>query len=146
MAATNALTSEGIKHSEENFLNSAMCVELKTSHKQGTQPAHMAQLALYTLMLQVRNGLAYPTLERHRFANTTNNLSLVQGAASGGLLLYLNQTGIRSVHISPLLNEMKSLIGQRNLAVSEQVRASLPRGVILAYSDGEREEQEENSS
>ena len=51
------------------------------------------------------------------------------------MLLYLNHEGRRAVRIAPLLSELKSLIGQRNLVAIEQTRVSRPRGVVLSYDD-----------
>jgi hypothetical protein len=90
-------------------------VELKTGHLQTTQTAHMAQLALYILLLQARNG----KLKSH----------------PGGMLLYMNNEAICSVHVSPVLGEIKTLIGQRNLVASEQMRVSKPRGVVVHYDE-----------
>jgi len=100
---------------------SIMSVELKTGHNQRTQNAHMAQLALYMLMLQARNGS-----EVH-----PDNRAF--GASESAILLYMNSESLRAVHVAPLMNEIKSLIGQRNVVASEASRASRPRGVVLSY-------------
>ena len=85
-------------------------IELKTGHNTATQNAHMAQLALYTLMLRTRYG---------------------NFASDSGVLLYLNNEDCRAVRVKPLLNELKSLIGQRNLVAVEMKRSSRPRGIVL---------------
>jgi len=98
-------------------------VELKTGHNQSSQNAHMAQLALYTLMLQSRFGTkATPNGE-------------VLGCTSSGMLLYMNDSSFRAVHIAPLMSEIKSLIGQRNVVATESLRVSRPRGVVLSYEN-----------
>ena len=96
-------------------------IELKTGHNQATQNAHMAQLALYTLMLKIRYG------------------SGIGGAGDSGMLLYLNNDGFRAVRVKPMLNEFKSLIGQRNLVATELRRSSRPRGIVLKIEDDSTE-------
>jgi hypothetical protein len=134
--------SQTQSHNVGRVQDSVMCVELKTGHNQNSQNAHMAQLALYTLMLQVRHGTA---LNPHRNQNMLSPLlgdfSHDMGASTGGILLYLNDKSVRTVHVAPLLNEIKSLIGQRNVVASELARASRPRGVVLSY-DKEKPEDE----
>lgn len=116
---------------------SLMTIELKTGHNQNPQSAHMAQLALYTMMLRVRRGPNRPsTTPSSQPLNQEANL----GACESGMLLYLNHENYRASHVSPMLNEIKSLIGQRNLIASELERVSSPRGVVLSY------EEDENSS
>ena len=100
-------------------------VELKTGHMQKTQNAHMAQLCLYILLLQTQLG------KQRRVAN---------GAAESGVLLYMNQKDTRAVHVAPILAELKSLIGQRNMLAIQQVRSSKPRGIDLKYQDGQNGE------
>lgn len=111
---------------------SLMSIELKTGHNQNPQSAHMAQLALYTMMLRVRRG-------PNRLATTPSsqplNRETTLGACESGMLLYLNHENYRASHVSPMLNEIKSLIGQRNLVASELERVSSPRGVVLSYED-----------
>jgi hypothetical protein len=98
-------------------------VELKTGHNQTTQNAHMAQLALYMLMLQSRNG------------SQTSPDSKALGAADSGVLLYMNSESVRAVHVAPFMGEIKSLIGQRNVVASEMLRVSRPRGIVLSYDN-----------
>jgi hypothetical protein len=101
---------------------SKMGVELKTGHNQTTQNGHVAQLALYILMMQARLG-------------TKRWNPSAPGAAESGVLLYMNNKSLRAVHIAPLLSEIKSLIGQRNVLATEQRRAARPRGIVLLYEN-----------
>jgi hypothetical protein len=134
--------SQTQSHNVGRVQDSVMCLELKTGHNQNAQNAHMAQLALYTLMLQVRHGTALnPHRNRNMLSPSLGDFSHDMGAATGGILLYLNDKSVRTVHVGPLLNEIKSLIGQRNVVASELARASRPRGVVLSY-DKERPEDE----
>ena len=100
---------------------SLLGIELKTGHFQQTQNAHLAQLALYILMMKSIYGSSSPS-----------QVSRDPGATESGLLLYMNNESIRAVHVAPMLSEIKSLIGQRNLLAIEQVRASKPRGVVVS--------------
>jgi hypothetical protein len=52
-----------------------------------------------------------------------------------GMLLYMNSEAVRAVHVAPLMGEIKSLIGQRNVVASELLRASRPRGIVLSYEN-----------
>jgi DNA replication ATP-dependent helicase Dna2 len=94
-------------------------IELKTGHNQTPQNTHMAQLALYTLMLTLQYGRS----------------SLEQNASRSGMLLYLNPEGIRAFRVSPLIQELKSLVGQRNVLACEVRKVSAPRGVRIVYED-----------
>ena len=116
-------------HGPQNFYS---CLELKTGHNQNTQNAHMAQLALYTLMLQVRHGVKK---NGHGRQESNRKIGILPTAAPGGILVYLNEKSTRSVHVSPLLNEIKSLIGQRNVIACEMKRSSRPRGIELTYQE-----------
>lgn len=111
---------------------SLMSIELKTGHNQNPQSSHMAQLALYTMMLRVRRGPNRPSTTP---SSQPLNQEATLGAGETGMLLYLNHENYRASHVSPMLNEIKSLIGQRNLVASELERVSSPRGVILSYED-----------
>lgn len=105
---------------------SMLAVELKTGHNQNTQNAHVAQLALYILMMKSRYG------------SKTMQSSADLGATESGVLLYMNNGAFKGVHVAPMLSEIKSLIGQRNLLAIEQARATRPRGIILSYErDGD---------
>jgi DNA replication factor Dna2 len=97
-------------------------VELKTGHNQRPQHAHIAQLALYIVMMQTRYGV-------------TTDKSQTSCASESGVLIYINNEAVRAVHISPMMSEIKSLIGQRNVLAIEQQRASRPRGVHISYED-----------
>jgi hypothetical protein len=116
--------------------HSLMSLELKTGHNQKTQHAHMAQLALYTLMLQIRHGTRLQP-------STISGPGVPDVASTGGILLYLNHESLASVHVAPLLHEIKSLIGQRNVVASELVRASRPRGIALSYDDKPGEDEKD---
>jgi hypothetical protein len=111
--------------------NALMSIELKTGHNQNPQNAHMAQLALYTMMLRVRRGPNRPNATLSQSSSSRE----APGACETGMLLYLNHEDYRAMHISPAQNEIKSLVGQRNLVASELTKASRPRGVVLAYEE-----------
>jgi len=116
---------------------SLMGVELKTGHNQTPQHAHMAQLVLYTMALRTRYG---SSIEKDH----SNGEQLV-GAGNGGMLLYLNQTALNAVHVSPKVSELKSLLSQRNVVAAELRRAAAPRGVVIEYEKEEgSEKQKEN--
>ena len=103
-----------------------------SGHNQNTQNAHLAQLALYTLLLQISLGV------ESNEGRTTNELAspeAVPGASSGAMLLYLNQKSARAIYVSPMLTELKSLIGQRNVAAAGVHKSSRPRGIALSYED-----------
>lgn len=130
-------------------LQSLMGLELKTGYRQNPQNEHMAQLALYTLMLRMRRGSAVV----ESLSNNSNgrqhgagpeadcdkrHLSLQNGAASGGMLLYLNHEAYVALHVSPVLSELKSLIGQRNVLATDARKAMKARGVVVS-KDSEKE-------
>lgn len=131
-------------------LQSLMGLELKTGHRQNPQNEHMAQLALYTLMLRMRRGSAIvgsPTNNSNGHQHGAGpeadcdkrHLSLQNGAASGGMLLYLNHEAYLALHISPVLSEVKSLIGQRNVLATDARKAMKARGVVLS-NDKEKQD------
>jgi hypothetical protein len=99
-----------------------MRVELKTGHHQRPQNAHIAQLALYVVMLQTRYG-------------TAGCKSTAWSAAENGLILYMNNEAVRAVHIAPMLSEIKSMIEMRNVVAIESIRTSRPRGIRLSYEE-----------
>ena len=103
---------------------SIMGIELKTGHHQQAQQLHIAQLALYVVLLQGRFGKKI-TAERDDFLS----------AADSGLLLYINNDAIRSISIAPVVSEIKSIIGMRNLVAIESLRSTRPRGVQLTYEN-----------
>jgi DNA replication factor Dna2 len=126
----NALTADGDAKAMFNKTTaSIMGVELKTGHNQKTQNAHVAQLALYVMMLQ--------TLHSGKGTSTPSPDSDV---AESGLLLYMSNEAVRAVHVAPVLAEIKSLISMRNIAAIESARSLRPRGVRLSY------EQDRNDS
>jgi hypothetical protein len=100
-------------------------VELKTGHNQATQGAHMAQLVLYILMLKTRYG---------------SKISEAGQVGQSGMLLYLNNEGVRAVNILPVISELKTLLAQRNQVAIEQTWASRPRGVNLSYEPDVQDE------
>lgn len=108
-----------------NRQRSFMGIELKTGHNQTPQGSHLAQLALYTLALRTRYG--------SMISNGVNRTDSVQGAACGGMLLYLNHASLNAVHVSPELNELKTLLNQRNTVASDTRKASMPRGIKVEY-------------
>ena len=115
--------------------DSLMPVELKTGHVQNTQHSHLAQLSVYTLMLRARHGSATSGVKQTN-ADGSNGLDGVEiGAASSGMLLYLNHESISARHVRPLLSDAKTLIGQRNGVVCDVLRAARPRGVEIEYED-----------
>ena len=113
--------------SSSHSSTSLACVELKTGHNQTPQTSHMAQLTLYNL------------LTHSRLCQPENNGNLGVGA-----LLYINNEGVRAIHVSPLISELKSLIGQRNAVASQQLMSSRPRGVKLLESHCGKEKKSES--
>ena len=117
-----------------------MGVELKTGHRQNPQNEHMAQLALYTLMLRMRRGSAIlgnsGDVQSSQLSECAQrHFALQNGAATGGMLLYLNHESYLALHVSPILSEVKSLIGQRNVLAVDTRKATKPRGVAISYGD-----------
>jgi DNA replication ATP-dependent helicase Dna2 len=104
---------------------SRIAIELKTGSNQNPQNVHMAQLALYTLLLSIRYG-QMPTQS--------------QNASKTGVLLYMNHESIRAIRVSPMIQELKSLIGQRNVIASEMKKASAPRGIKVYEGDMENDD------
>ena len=96
-------------------------VELKTGHNQNTQNAHLAQLALYSIMLRVCHG-SY-------MKNQTYDANEI-GALHGGMLLYLNHESHRASYTSSTVGETKSLIIHRNLLTVDIIKSAKPRGII----------------
>jgi hypothetical protein len=128
-----------------NLSRSLNGLELKTGHNQTTQNAHMAQLALYTVMLRARHGSAPNGLiKRKPTENESRGFPI--GADKGGMLLYLNHESYRAVHVSPSIGEIKSLLGQRNAHSGELRRSAKPRGVILEYEDEKENKHGKNSN
>lgn len=107
---------------------SFMGIELKTGHHQNAQNIHVAQLALYVIMLQTRYGV-----------NDLNDDKNTTSALKSGVLLYMNNNSIRAIHIAPIMSEIKSLVGMRNLVAIETIRAHRPRGVRLSYEGNDAE-------
>ncbi|KAG7346830.1 DNA helicase [Nitzschia inconspicua] len=127
-------------HDESSETNSGtmrnlMCLELKTGHNQVAQLPHLAQLSLYTFMLQTRYG-TMPHKDDIRITRKANFRD--NGSASSGILLYLNEKAKEIYHVAPEMNEVKTLISQRNVVATELYKASQPRGISLSYEDGTR--------
>ena len=99
-------------------------VELKTGHSQRTDQSHMAQLALYNLMLQARYGMASQSGEEQR-----------KGASEVSILLYINAESVKTGKLSPSVYEIKSLIGQRNVVAVKQKQTAKLRGVELCFEN-----------
>ena len=120
--AQTKLKSSGI------LTTSLMPIELKTGHKQTLQSNHSAQLAVYTMLLRSRHGTS---------SGITKN-GVADGAASSGMLLYLNDKSFNAIHIKPTLCDAKQLIGQRNDVACDTLRASRPRGITIEYNEDAR--------
>ncbi len=113
-----------------------MGIELKTGHRQTPFMNHVAQLSLYTLTLRSRYGTV----------NGTDQSSPgLKGALNGGMLLYLNHESINAVHVSPEINEIKSLLSQRNTVASEFKRTVKPRGITIRYEKDKDDEKGKDS-
>lgn len=112
-------------------------VELKTGHVQNPTHSHLAQLSIYTMMLRARQG-SCNSLVQSRSQNLSNGLEIgvdveALGAASSGMLLYLNHENYCARHVKPTLNDVKTLMGQRNKLASNVIRAYRPRGIAIEY-------------
>ena len=115
-----------------------MGIELKTGHSQKANMNHVAQLSLYTLMLRARYGSSLST-QRSISQNGAIDMSENFGAVNGGMLLYLNHEAFNAQHVSPAMNEVKSLISQRNTVAAEIKRAAKPRGITISYEEDSEE-------
>eukprot|EP00985_Skeletonema_marinoi_P002554 scaffold1057_cov203-Skeletonema_marinoi.AAC.2 len=110
-------------------------VELKTGHNQNAQHNHLAQLSVYTIMLRARHGSASNGDACSINNEETPNL-IERGAASSGMLLYLNDKSFCAKHVKPSLSDIKTLVGQRNGIVCDVLNAARPRGIALKYDEG----------
>ena len=110
-------------------------VELKTGHNQNAQHNHLAQLSVYTIMLRARHGSAFNGDACSKNNEDTSNL-IERGAASSGMLLYLNDKSFCAKHVKPSLSDIKTLVGQRNGIVCDVLNAARPRGIALEYHEG----------
>jgi hypothetical protein len=110
-------------------------VELKTGHAQSPNHNHLAQLSIYTMMLRAKQGSCNSFVQ----SRTQNNDLEVEalGAASSGMLLYLNHESYCARHVKPTLNDVKTLMGQRNKFASNVIRAARPRGIAIEYESEE---------
>ncbi len=121
---------------------SLMCLELKTGHNQKVQSVHMAQLSLYTFMLQSRYGAHIESdgkLDGGSYS--AQNSAVLRGGAPGGILLYLNDKSQQIMHISPQMNEAKTLMSQRNVVASDSKRTLRPRGISLCFEEDQKEKE-----
>lgn len=115
--------------------NTLIPVELKTGHNQNPQHNHLAQLSVYTIMLRARHGSAFNGGAVSMKNEDTSNL-IERGAASSGMLLYLNDKSFCAKHVKPSLSDLKTLVGQRNGIVCDVLDAARPRGIALEYHEG----------
>jgi DNA replication ATP-dependent helicase Dna2 len=122
---------------------SLMCLELKTGHNQSIQNAHMAQLSLYTSMLQSQYGAYVEPDDNIDIGSKTALRNEVTVGALGGILLYLNDKSQQICHVSPRMNEVKTLMSQRNVVASDSKRALRPRGISLCLEEADQENKEE---
>ena len=121
--AQTKLKSSGI------LTTSLMPVELKTGHSQTLKSNHSAQLAVYTMLLRSRHGTS---------SGISTKNGVADGAASSGMLLYLNDKSFNAIHIKPTLCDAKHLLGQRNEVACDSLRASRPQGIAIEYNDDGR--------
>lgn len=141
MARTKPVNGLGSLSSNSGVQQSLMPVELKTGHVQNPQQLHLAQLSLYTLMLRARHGTSrrgnsLEVIGKSDVGDRTSNSDEQEsGAADGGMLLYLNHEAFLARHVKPMINEAKTLIGQRNSVVCDLMKASRPRGIKIQYED-----------
>lgn len=127
-------TSPNADNAEQDAL---VPVELKTGHNQNPQHNHLAQLSVYTIMLRARHGSASNGNICPMNNEETSHL-IERGAASSGMLLYLNDKSFCAKHIKPSLGDIKTLIGQRNGIVCDVLDAARPRGIALEYQEGNK--------
>ncbi|KAL7430717.1 hypothetical protein ACHAXM_002466 [Skeletonema potamos] len=115
-------------------------VELKTGHNQNPQHNHLAQLSVYTIMLRARHGSAFngDTYTSPSLNNEEASEGIERGAASSGMLLYLNDKSLCARHVKPSLSDIKTLVGQRNGIVCDVLNAARPRGIALEYQEGKK--------
>ena len=141
MARMKPLSSSKIA-SRGDVQNSLLPVELKTGHVQNPTHNHLAQLSIYTMMLRARQG-SCNSFVQSRLQNMSNEPEIgcdveAVGAASSGILLYLNHESYCARHVKPTLNDVKTLMGQRNKLASNAIRASRPRGITIKYEADEK--------
>ena len=122
--------------------NALMAIELKTGHNQTPHMNHVAQLSLYTLTLRSRHGSMNSVNQN---GCISAKASKCNGASNGGMLLYLNHESLNAVHVSPAMNEIKSLLSQRNTIATEMKLASKPRGITIQYETENNDGQKMNS-
>ena len=137
-----SVTSDLCNSSGYSPQQSLMCLELKTGHNQKVQNAHMAQLSLYTFMLQSRYGAHIESSGSVNTGSFPTKCANGRGGASGGILLYLNDKSQQICHVSPQMNEVKTLMSQRNVVASDSQHALRPRGISLCFEEGDRKDNE----
>ena len=108
----------------DNPMHTLVGIELKTGHSQRVDPSHMAQLALYNIMLQARYG-------SEQKLSTGQN----ETASQTSVLLYMNAESLKIEPLYPSVREIKSLLGQRNVIAVKQKQASKLRGVEFQFKD-----------
>jgi hypothetical protein len=114
-------------------------VELKTGHNQSLQHNHLAQLSVYTIMLRARHGSAFNgDTYTSSIIDEDASDGIERGAASSGMLLYLNDKSFCVRHVKPSLSDIKTLVGQRNGIVCDVLNAARPRGIALEYQEGKK--------
>jgi hypothetical protein len=74
-----------------------------------------------------------------RYGSNESHDNKIKCAAKSGMLLYMNNEMIRAIHIAPLLSEIKSLIGMRNVVAIETIRSLRPRGFRLFHETIEKD-------
>ena len=130
-------TAPNIDNLEQNAL---VPVELKTGHNQNPQHNHLAQLSVYTIMLRARHGSAFNG-DMSSINDEEASDGIERGAASSGMLLYLNDKSFCAKHVKPSLSDIKTLVGQRNGIVCDVLNAARPRGIALEYQEDKRSKQ-----
>lgn len=131
-ATTKLVSSQFSK--TDNTETSLMSIELKTGHNQKTQRSHLAQLCLYSLMLQTRYGVDVVSQQPRSLALKSTDTT------GGGMLLYLNHESVSACHVQASLDETKALIMQRNTLACATAKAAQPRGVLLSYEDDDADD------
>lgn len=118
--------------------DSLMPIELKTGHNQNPSQSHMAQLSCYTVMLRARHGTASTSTGVLGLEDGMDDDMEAIGAASSGMLLYLNGNDVTAGNVKPLSTEVAALLSTRNTVASNVLKASRPRGLTIEYQDENR--------
>jgi hypothetical protein len=131
---TKPLTASSLQKSNPTCL---MPIELKTGHTQTMRSNHSAQLSVYTVLLRSRHG----TASKESTGDESVSFDMdgkEMGAADSGMLLYLNEKSFNAIHVRPTLADVKQLIGQRNEVACHDLKAALPRGIVIEYNEDAR--------